>query len=88
MPSPYLMLGALVGAIMLAVGGFMTVFGVGLCQTTWNQSIAEFPSLSVGVTYLPIPLGGLCLILFVLERMLIGRPQDRMGDAHTLPTTD
>ena len=75
-------------AVMLAVGGFMTVFGVGLCQTTWNQSIAEFPSLSVGVTYLPIPLGGLCLILFVLERMLIGRPQDRMGDAHTLPTTD
>lgn len=74
--------------VMLLVGGFMTEYGIGLCQTTWYQSIAEFPALSVGVTYLPIPLGGVCLILFVLERLLIGRPVDRMGDAHTIPTTD
>ena len=57
---------------MAAVGLFMMNWGYGLCATTWNQSIAEFPSLSVGVTYLPIPLGGLCLLLFVIERLLIG----------------
>ena len=72
--------------VMLLMGGFMTYFGIGLCQTTWNQSIAEFPALSVGLTYLPIPLGGICLILFVLERILIGRPMDQMADAHEIPT--
>ena len=51
-------------------------WGYSLCATTWHQSIAEFPSLSVGVTYLPIPLGGLCLLLFVIERLLIGAPVD------------
>ena len=42
--------------------------------TTWHQSIAEFPFLSVGVTYLPIPVGGAITLLFVLERVLIGPP--------------
>ncbi len=63
-------------ALMLGVGGFMTVHGTVLCQTTWHQSIAEFPLLSVGATYLPIPMGGVCLMLFVVERVLIGRPAD------------
>jgi len=62
--------------LMLVVGGFMTVHGIGLCQTTWNQSIAEFPMLSVGLTYLPIPLGGICLMLFVVEHVWIGRAPD------------
>ena len=28
------------------------------------------------MTYLPIPLGGICLLLFVIERLLIGPPPD------------
>jgi len=68
--------------LMAAVGIFMMNWGWGLCMTTWGQSIAEFPWLSVGVTYLPIPLGGLCLLLFVIERLLIGAPVDKTGDAH------
>ena len=70
--------------LMLAVGLFMTVNGISLCQTTWHQSIAEFPALSVGFTYLPIPIGGICLILFVIEHLLIGRPVDTLGDAHSI----
>ena len=70
--------------LMLAVGLFMTFNGISLCQTTWHQSIAEFPALSVGFTYLPIPIGGICLILFVIEHLLIGRPVDTMGDAHSI----
>jgi TRAP-type C4-dicarboxylate transport system permease small subunit len=62
--------------LMLLVGGFMLQYGSSLCATTWNQSIAEFPLLSVGVTYLPIPLGGICLMLFVIERVTIGHPPD------------
>jgi TRAP-type C4-dicarboxylate transport system permease small subunit len=69
--------------LVLLVGVFMMVHGTGLCRTTWHQSIAEFPSLSVGVTYLPIPLGGLCLALFVLERLLLGRPSAEAH--HVLP---
>ena len=61
---------------MFGVGGFMTIHGVSLCQTTWHQSIAVFPLLSVGVTYLPIPFGGICLMLFVVEHVAIGRPSD------------
>ncbi len=60
--------------LMGLVALFMIIKGWGLCNTTWNQSIAEFPFLSVGATYLPIPLGGICLLLFVAERLLIGAP--------------
>jgi len=30
--------------------------------------------LSVGVTYLPIPIGGAFLFLFVIERVFLGAP--------------
>jgi TRAP-type C4-dicarboxylate transport system permease small subunit len=59
------------------LGLFMVIWGVGLVETTWHQSIAEFPELSVGVTYLPIPIGGAITLLFVVERMLIGPPPIR-----------
>jgi len=60
--------------LVAAVSLFMTVWGFGLCQTTWHQSIDEFPWLPVGVTYLPIPIGGVLTMLFVAERLLIGPP--------------
>jgi len=53
---------------------FMVVWGTGLVATTWHQSIAEFPALKVGVTYLPIPIGGAITLVFVVERMLLGPP--------------
>jgi TRAP-type C4-dicarboxylate transport system permease small subunit len=67
--------------LVAALAAFMTVWGYRLCGDTWNQSIAEFPALSVGVTYLPIPLGGVCLILFVFERLALGRPHAEAGRA-------
>jgi TRAP-type C4-dicarboxylate transport system permease small subunit len=63
------------------LGLFMVIWGARLVAATWHQSIAEFPALSVGVTYLPIPIGGAITLLFVAERMLIGRPQ-RGGQVH------
>jgi TRAP-type C4-dicarboxylate transport system permease small subunit len=68
--------------LMALVGAFMTIWGYSLCVDTWNQSIAEFPSLSVGVTYLPIPLGGIGLVPFVIERLLLGPPPAPNADAH------
>jgi hypothetical protein len=35
-----------------------------LVEVTWHNTIADFPFLSVGVTDLPIPIGGFCLLLF------------------------
>ena len=63
-----------VHACMLLVAGFMLGYGVHLCQITWGNTIAEFPSLSVGVVYMPIPLGGLLTLLFIVEKMWLGEP--------------
>ena len=68
--------------LMALVGIFMAIWGYRLCVDTWNQSIAEFPSLSVGVTYLPIPLGGVGLVLFVIERLSFGPPSAAPAEAH------
>src|SRR5712671_273050 len=61
--------------LVALVGVFMVIWGARLVGTTWHQSIAEFPALSVGVTYLPIPIGGAITLLFVVERLLIGPPR-------------
>ena len=63
-----------VEALMALISVFMIVWGARLCAATWQQVIAEFPTLSVGVTYLPIPIGGAVTLLFVIERLLIGPP--------------
>jgi len=60
--------------LMALVALFMIDWGAKLVAATWQNSIPDFPSLSVGVTYLPIPLGGAILFLFVIERLLLGPP--------------
>ena len=59
---------------MVATALFMIVYGTQLVRATWNQTIAEFPTLSVGITYLPIPVGGLFTLLFIVERLWLGAP--------------
>ena len=59
---------------MVATALFMMVYGTQLVRATWNQTIAEFPTLSVGLTYSPIPLGGLFTLLFIVERLWLGTP--------------
>ena len=63
---------ALVGVFAL----FMAYYGAGLVDTTWYNTIDAFPWLSVGITYLPIPIGGVILFLFVVERVTLGPPQE------------
>jgi TRAP-type C4-dicarboxylate transport system permease small subunit len=55
---------------MLVTNLFMLVWGIKLVETTWYQSIAEFPIVSAGMAYLPIPIGGALTSLFVIERFL------------------
>jgi TRAP-type C4-dicarboxylate transport system permease small subunit len=61
--------------LMAVVALFMTVRGGWLAETTWSNSIDAFPWLSVGVTYLPIPLSGVILLMFIVERVAIGPPE-------------
>jgi TRAP-type C4-dicarboxylate transport system permease small subunit len=61
---------------------FMIVYGEKLVAVTWYNTIADFPSLSVGVTYLPIPVGGALLLLFVIERVVFGVPPDAEASQH------
>jgi TRAP-type C4-dicarboxylate transport system permease small subunit len=62
--------GWLIEACMLGVNLFMFWYGVKLVQATSHQWISDFPDLiSVGMSYTPVPLGGLITALFVIERI-------------------
>jgi TRAP-type C4-dicarboxylate transport system permease small subunit len=63
-----------VNACMLLVAVFMLGYGAHLCQVTWGNTIAEFPWLSTGVVYMPIPIGGLLTVFFIVEKMWLGEP--------------
>jgi hypothetical protein len=58
-------------------------------KTTWYNTIAEFPDLLAGVTYMPIPCAGV-MLLFVIERLWVGDPpatsftfRDQPGEANS-----
>ena len=63
-----------VHACMFVIAVFMLGYGVHLCVITWTNTIAEFPWLSVGIVYMPIPIGGLLTLLFIVEKIWIGEP--------------
>ena len=66
---------------MGAMAVFMIIYGCKLAMTTWGNSVDEFPWLSVGLTYLPIPIGGAAMGLFVIERLWLGAPPAHRMDA-------
>ena len=75
-PTGRRVMAIVVELLMAAIALFMIDWGFRLVAETWQNSIADFPALSVGVTYLPIPLGGAILLLFIIERLAIGPPDD------------
>jgi TRAP-type C4-dicarboxylate transport system permease small subunit len=77
LPAPFQKpLDLVVQLLMALIALFMIVWGERLVEVTWHNTIADFPFLSVGVTYLPIPVGGVCLLLFIIERIFLGAPPD------------
>jgi TRAP-type C4-dicarboxylate transport system permease small subunit len=79
LPLPLQRVTALIVELLMAlIALFMVNWGAKLVAATWQNSIADFPALSVGLTYLPIPLGGAILLLFVIERVAIG-PTAQIG---------
>ena len=59
---------------MAVISAFMLGYGVHLCMITWPNTMAEFPALSVGIVYAPIPIGGLLTLLFLIEKVWVGEP--------------
>lgn len=84
------LLGIAIEACMLATNVFLLWYGINLVKTTWYQSIAEFPVVSVGVSYLPVPIGGAVTTLFVIERFLKGNyfPPAPEGDVADVVSTE
>jgi TRAP-type C4-dicarboxylate transport system permease small subunit len=77
LPQPWRRwLDIIVQLLMAVIASFMIIWGELLVEVTWHNSIGDFPFLSVGVTYLPIPLGAACLLLFIVERIFLGLPPD------------
>jgi TRAP-type C4-dicarboxylate transport system permease small subunit len=72
------LLDLIVQLLMALIAAFMIVWGARLVEVTWHNTIADFPFLSVGVTYLPIPIGGVLLLLFIIERIFLGLPPEAL----------
>lgn len=63
--------------LMATICLFMAIWGTKLCLSTWNQFMSAMPTLRVGITYMPIPIGGLLTLIFVLEKLLLGDQSNR-----------
>ncbi len=66
-----------VDLLMLGISLIIFWYSFWLCVELWEQPVAEFPILTSGESYLPLPLGSAILILFVLERLLFGSQENR-----------
>ena len=60
--------------VMALIALFAVIWGTKLVLITWDNTVGEFPFLSVGITYLPIPVGGFITLLFIIEQVWIGPP--------------
>jgi len=70
-------MGWIVRGCMLVIALFMVGYGAHLCQVTWENRIAEFPDhLTAGLVYLPIPIGGVLTLLFLIEKVWLGDPPE------------
>ena len=62
----------LIAIFVIYYGGDRVLFFMGT-----KQSLPDFPSLQVSWTYLPLPIGSLATLLFVIEAILFGSQHDR-----------
>ncbi len=72
--------------IMCAICLILVWYSASLCGAMWDQTMASLPDVSYGEMYLPIPVGMLVTLLFVIERMMCGpqahRPLVMLGNSH------
>ena len=63
--------------VFFALSGFMVLWGFKLVSETMGQTLSDLPGLPVGISYLPLPLGSLVTIVFILEKMAFGSQHER-----------
>ncbi|WP_058909785.1 TRAP transporter small permease [Entomohabitans teleogrylli] len=72
--------------MLMAISIFIFWYGTNLCMELWDQPVAEFPALSAGQNYLPLPIGSAVTILFIIEKLFLGsqyqRPVVMLGSSH------
>jgi TRAP-type C4-dicarboxylate transport system permease small subunit len=66
-----------VDILMLVLAAFVLVWGGKLVLGTMGQSLGDLPWMPVGLTYLPLPLGALATMFFIVERILWGSQHNR-----------
>ena len=76
-PALRLLCVRVVDLLMLGVCLFVMVWGGKLVLETMQQTLADLPWLPVGWTYLPLPVGSLLTLLFVLEKAFWGSQAER-----------
>ena len=67
----------IVDFMMIGICLFVLIWGGKLALETMQQTLADLPWMPVGVTYLPLPLGSLFTLVFVLEKMIFGPQHHR-----------
>jgi TRAP-type C4-dicarboxylate transport system permease small subunit len=63
--------------LMLALSAFMVIWGLKLVIETMGQTLSDLPWLPVGISYLPLPLGSLITVAFIVEKMAYGPQHER-----------
>jgi len=67
----------LVHLCMMGISIFVIVWGSKLSMETMGQTLGDLPWMAVGWTYIPLPLGGLMTLVFVLENLFCGSAHGR-----------
>ena len=62
---------------MMAISLFILWYGSLLCYELWEQPVAEFPLLTAGENYLPLPIGSAITVLFIIEKLWRGPQYQR-----------
>ncbi|KKM59276.1 TRAP transporter small permease [Yersinia pestis] len=67
----------LVNLLMVMISLFILSYSYILCSELWSQPVAEFPLLTAGQTYLPLPVGSAITLMFIIERLFFGPQTQR-----------
>jgi TRAP-type C4-dicarboxylate transport system permease small subunit len=70
-------LARLIDVLMAAICLFVLIWGGKLVVQTMGQTLGDLPWMPVGLTYLPLPVGALLTLAFVIEKFLWGSQHHR-----------
>src|ERR1700760_2052285 len=83
-PLPRRLLELFVQLLMAMIALFMVIWGEKLVEVTWHNTIADFPFLSVGITYLTNPIGVVSLLFFINVLFSHGAPPCPIAHSDTV----